>query len=156
MFKALQFHGDRLKGKRNAFGMTIDDLAKRAGISQSYVSGLENGEKNNPSVDVINSLAKELDFDAIYFFEDRLSIEYLPEMDEDLLQFILDPENVEWFDFAKLAKGSRVKLDELVLMISIMEMQHQTKISSSENSPESPSKARFRRIGEIIKATKNG
>jgi transcriptional regulator with XRE-family HTH domain len=131
MFKALQFHGDRLRDKRKMLGITAKNLAKKVGLSEGYVSTLETGERNNPSVDVLNTLARELDFNAMYFFEDPLPVEYLPEMDKDLLQFLMDPNNKKWIAFAKSAKGSGFEFDVLKEFLDFMEMKR----TSIENSP---------------------
>jgi XRE family transcriptional regulator, master regulator for biofilm formation len=43
-----------------ARGMTLAELAKRARLSQGYVSKLEVGAQRNPSVAIIRRLAKAL------------------------------------------------------------------------------------------------
>ncbi len=52
--------GERIKALREKRGMTQTDLATRAGLSQAYVAMLEAGVKQNPSLDILNRLAKAL------------------------------------------------------------------------------------------------
>lgn len=47
--------------------LTQEDLADRSGIHQTYLSGLEGG-KRNPSVGVLERLAKALDIDIAELF----------------------------------------------------------------------------------------
>ena len=49
-----------LKAKREEKGMTQTDLAKRAKVSQAYVASIEAGSKKNPSLAVLQRLAKAL------------------------------------------------------------------------------------------------
>jgi transcriptional regulator with XRE-family HTH domain len=58
-FKGMEFHGGRLSSRRNSLDIKIEGLSNATGISPAYISSLENGKKNNPSLDVINGLARE-------------------------------------------------------------------------------------------------
>jgi transcriptional regulator with XRE-family HTH domain len=49
-----------LKAKREDRGLTQIDLAKLAKVSQAYVASLEAGSKKNPSLAVLQRLAKAL------------------------------------------------------------------------------------------------
>lgn len=68
-----------LKEKRNKFRLTQSKLAKKIGISKSYLSKLERHPAHcNPSVNLILKLSKELDLDPmeifLYFIKDKLSL----------------------------------------------------------------------------------
>ena len=52
--------GDRLKTERLSAGLSVTDLAERAGISKAYASQLEAGAQQNPSLDVLKTLADAL------------------------------------------------------------------------------------------------
>ena len=52
--------GDVLRRLREAKGLTQTELAKRAKITDEYVSMLESGAKRNPSFEVLKRLAKAL------------------------------------------------------------------------------------------------
>lgn len=52
---------DTLKKLRGARGLTQTELAREAGITVAYLSMLESGAKRNPSLAVLQRLAKALD-----------------------------------------------------------------------------------------------
>lgn len=45
---------------RSRKGMTQVDLAKKAKISQAYIARMESGDKKNPSLAIVQRLAKVL------------------------------------------------------------------------------------------------
>jgi transcriptional regulator with XRE-family HTH domain len=59
--------GVRLRAARQASGMSLRELARRLGVSPSFVSQIENG-KSQPSVATLYSLSQQLDFsiDALF------------------------------------------------------------------------------------------
>lgn len=52
--------GERLRAHRRKLGLTIAQVAERAGLSMPYVSNLERG-RGNPTLDALTSLAEALD-----------------------------------------------------------------------------------------------
>ena len=52
--------GRMLKTLREAQGLNQVELAKKAKVTTAYVSQLEAGKKKNPSLDVLQKLAKAL------------------------------------------------------------------------------------------------
>jgi len=52
--------GRNVRQRRTALGMTQEELAVAAGVSQQYVSGLERGQRN-PTVLTLWDLAKPLE-----------------------------------------------------------------------------------------------
>jgi transcriptional regulator with XRE-family HTH domain len=59
--------GDLVKKLRKDKGLTLEDVAKRIGSQKGYVSGIENGKVNPPSVKIIQKYAKVLCQDAREF-----------------------------------------------------------------------------------------
>jgi transcriptional regulator with XRE-family HTH domain len=49
-----------LKTQRERNDMTQTELARKVGVSQTYIAKLEAGEKKNPSLDVLKKLARAL------------------------------------------------------------------------------------------------
>ena len=49
--------------------MSQKELARRIGVSQAYVCALELGKRRNPSIEVIRSIARELEVDASLVLE---------------------------------------------------------------------------------------
>lgn len=62
--------GSKLRSARVALGLTIADVASRAGLSQSYVSQLER-DQANPSLSALTRVAQALEFDLPTFFADN-------------------------------------------------------------------------------------
>lgn len=54
--------------------LTITQLGEKTGISPSYLSQLERGKKNNPSLAVLNTLAKEFKVPVTVLFCDFADI----------------------------------------------------------------------------------
>jgi transcriptional regulator with XRE-family HTH domain len=52
--------GPMLKTLREEKGLTQDELAKKAQLTKPYISQLENGIRNNPSMSTLQRLAKAL------------------------------------------------------------------------------------------------
>lgn len=52
--------GERIKRRRKAIGLTAKDLARVADVSPSYVSQLEHGKQDQPSLEVLGALAGAL------------------------------------------------------------------------------------------------
>ncbi|WP_077618781.1 helix-turn-helix domain-containing protein [Bacillus sinesaloumensis] len=56
----------RIKKLRKQKGLTITELAKRAGVSKSYLSYIERDVQKNPSLQFLNKIAKPLDTNIEY------------------------------------------------------------------------------------------
>jgi HTH-type transcriptional regulator, cell division transcriptional repressor len=57
--------GDRIRGVRDALGMTQDELAKTAGISKGFLSDVENNNRNISSeylLRIANALGASIDY----------------------------------------------------------------------------------------------
>lgn len=52
--------GGMLAQLRKAKGLTQIDLAKKANVTQAYIAMLECGDKTNPSLTILQRLAKAL------------------------------------------------------------------------------------------------
>ena len=50
----------RLRTLRESAGLSIQQLAERAGISRQAVQHLETGKRTNPAIDTVRKLAKAL------------------------------------------------------------------------------------------------
>ncbi|MFH2131346.1 MAG: XRE family transcriptional regulator [bacterium] len=60
--------GPRIKKSRAARGLTIRELSELVGVTQSYISQLEN-DKVNPSLGTLKKIANALNTNMIEFFE---------------------------------------------------------------------------------------
>ncbi|MED0760497.1 helix-turn-helix transcriptional regulator [Aneurinibacillus thermoaerophilus] len=73
--------GQRVKDLRTLKGMKVVELAKKAHISQPYLSDIEKG-RTTPSIDKLTSICEALDVTLGEFFG------YTPNLPPDLLQLI--------------------------------------------------------------------
>ena len=61
--------GEKLKKIRKAKKITLKQLEKIKGISNNYISDLENGRRVNPSIEKLEKLAKALDVNVVDFYD---------------------------------------------------------------------------------------
>lgn len=57
--------GERIFELRKQQGLSLSELAERAGISKSYLSNIERNLNRNPSIQVISKIASVLNVDLI-------------------------------------------------------------------------------------------
>jgi len=62
--------GEKIKTLRKKAGLTLEALAKEAGLSKSYLWELENREAQRPSVEILEGLAQALKVSVSFFLED--------------------------------------------------------------------------------------
>ena len=95
--------GKRISFFREKKGITVNKLANKAGISQSYLRSIELEEKN-PTVEFLSYICEALDISLKEFFDDEVE----QEMKEDpILQefYQLSPKQREaLFEFVKTMK----------------------------------------------------
>lgn len=60
---------ERIKRSREARGLSLSGLARRADISKSYLHAIEGGNVENPSFAVVMRLAWELDEDPLRWWK---------------------------------------------------------------------------------------
>ncbi|RWZ51403.1 XRE family transcriptional regulator [Halobacillus fulvus] len=69
--------GEKIRTLRIGKGFSVNEFAKRSGVSKSYISNIERGVQKNPSLIVMGKLARTLDVPL----EDLLSAKW-PSNDE--------------------------------------------------------------------------
>jgi transcriptional regulator with XRE-family HTH domain len=75
--------GDNIKQIRISKKLGLNELAKKSNISGSYLSNIEKGIKNNPSIDALNNIADALDVSIEDLFSDSLFIKEEPKEPKD-------------------------------------------------------------------------
>ncbi|PKR77197.1 transcriptional regulator [Halalkalibacillus sediminis] len=93
--------GERVKRYRKAMGMSLTELAERAGVAKSYLSALERNIQQNPSIQFLEKIASELNVSV-----DQLLNEP-KEGSEDP-----DPLDNEWTKLVKEAMDSGISKEE--------------------------------------------
>ncbi len=61
--------GDKIRAVREKRGLTLREVAEKAGVSESMVSQIERN-RVSPAIDTLLSLAAALDIDLEYLFSD--------------------------------------------------------------------------------------
>ncbi len=89
--------GDRVKELRKEKGISLTELADKAGVAKSYLSSLERNLQKNPSIQFLEKISNVLDVPAQTFLLDAMD------------QKIVDP---EWVNLAQEAKKSGISKDQ--------------------------------------------
>lgn len=103
--------GERIKKRRILKNYSITELAIKANVSKSYLSYIERGIQENPSLQVLSRLAKTLDVSL-----EELTGQPLYEQKEESLAPI-DP---EWLDMVEEAIRNGVSKEEFAFYIDFM------------------------------------
>lgn len=92
--------GKNIYDIRKRRGLTLTELAERAGIAKSYLSNIERNLNQNPSINVIEKIASVLEVDLKELLgsgDDKIE----PQMDN------------EWVEFVKELRDSGVEKDQI-------------------------------------------
>jgi transcriptional regulator with XRE-family HTH domain len=116
-------------------GLTLEDLAEKVGIRGSYVSRLENGKRKNPRSETVKRLTEVLGINPEDLYTMRMPANCLPELSEDVLDFLVDPDSLVWIRFARQAKASGVKLEALTQMLGVLETQRSRRRTPIKEAP---------------------
>ncbi|WEG11528.1 helix-turn-helix domain-containing protein [Pullulanibacillus sp. KACC 23026] len=99
--------GDRIKKLRESRGLSLTELAERAGVAKSYLSTIERNLRSNPSIQFIEKVAEVLNVSVTSLIDEDQSDSILnnaiPSSDE------LDS---DWIKIVKEAMDSGVDKDE--------------------------------------------
>ena len=99
--EALDALARRVKSLRESLRLTQEEFARRIGISVSFASLLERGERA-PSYETLVAVAKALEVPLAELFRDAVSVQ--PE----------DPSHARLLDFARKAQLSRAQVDRFI------------------------------------------
>lgn len=81
--------GSRLHKLRMAKGLSLSELANRAGVAKSYLSNVERGIQSNPSIQFLNKMADTLGVSLeLILYGDTASIE--TSLDTEWQQLVKD------------------------------------------------------------------
>mgnify|MGYP000942775421 CR=1 FL=1 len=91
--------GENINKIRESKQMGLNETARKAGISGSYLSNIEKGIKQNPSMESLEKIAKALNVPVEDFFKENaqnktsiseiVSDDYIFETPQEAMQFIL-------------------------------------------------------------------
>ena len=129
--------GKFIRKKRKDKNITLVQLAKKTGLSQPYLSQIENGKRDTSRVDIINKIASALEIDSTelmvkagsvpgyaHEFENLIKEEKKLVEEKDILFQLINNERV-YLDGKLLNDGDRQKILEYLKLFS--------QITSKEN-----------------------
>lgn len=96
--------GERIKKLRLQHGISLTELAERAGIAKSYISSIERGLQSNPSIQVLEKIASVFNTTA----------ENLLKEDDIVPTKTIDS---EWMNILQEAINSGIPKEELMKFI---------------------------------------
>ncbi|MEQ6391062.1 helix-turn-helix domain-containing protein [Bacillaceae bacterium S4-13-58] len=83
--------GERIQTLRKKQGMTLSELAERAGVAKSYLSSIERSVQKNPSIQFLEKISKVLGVSMESLLQDENAGNNQEEkIDEDWLQLAKD------------------------------------------------------------------
>jgi len=110
----MKFNGQRLRTLRKSRNLTMKDIEEKTGLLQGAISQMENNIKN-PRSKTVDILAELFNVNPIYFYMDEggLPSELLPNMSEDLKEFIMNERNLPYIEMIHRAVASGVPSEAL-------------------------------------------
>ena len=133
MKPAMPTVGAHIRDLRKASELTLRDMAARTGLSKGYLSELENGVQQNPTLDVLHRVACALQTSIADLLGEtpvRARLVTPDELPRALQEFIqdrvtakeLEPETVQWLAHASFrGKRPKTKSDFLYLLRALRE-----------------------------------
>ena len=92
----MQSIGEQIKSLRKKAGISASQLAKCSGLSKSYISYLEAGIHNNPSIEVLRKLAPYLHVEVHDLKNNNLINKNIDPRFSDLIELIMEAELDEY------------------------------------------------------------
>ncbi|WP_237458607.1 helix-turn-helix domain-containing protein [Pontibacillus yanchengensis] len=97
-------NGEKIKDLRSKRGLSLTELSRESGVSKSYLSFLERGMQQNPSIDVIEKIAHALKVDVhTVLTDERQRKSSTSELDYDVLELAQELKEIN-VDKEKLRK----------------------------------------------------
>ncbi|MGG0484232.1 helix-turn-helix domain-containing protein [Priestia aryabhattai] len=103
--------GQRIRNLRMKQGISLTELANRAGVAKSYISSVERGIQLNPSIQFLNKISTSLNVSI-----DRLIHEPMDKSES------LDIDN-EWLELAKEAAESGISKEQFKQFLEFQKWQ---------------------------------
>jgi len=113
--------GDKIKEARNQKGWTLDELAKKSGVSKAYLSQLENSDSERPSAEKLYNIAIALGVSIAELLGKKL--EKVEEIDKSI------PANLEK---AAVEFGWTQKDKELLASIAFRTKENKKSLSTED------------------------
>ena len=87
--------GKKIRDLRLKRGLSLTELSRLSGVSKSYLSFIERGKQTNPSIEVIEKIAKALkiDLQTLITTQTKNIKNSGPEIDREVIQLALEMSN---------------------------------------------------------------
>lgn len=125
--------GDNIKKYRQMRGLTLPDLAIRAGVSKAFLWEIETGNSKRPGAEILYKIAEALGVTIAHLMGKQLAAEARdmvePEINEGLRAFInqrktqgqaLDPDEIKSLSFVQLKGGRPTTREQWALIYGIL------------------------------------
>lgn len=109
--------GKRIKELRMEKGLSLSELAERAGVAKSYLSSIERDIQSNPSIQFLHKIANVLNINAEELMSD-------PEIESNTEHEKLDR---EWLELAREAMESGISTEEFREFLEFQKWQRHRK-----------------------------
>ncbi|WP_054028773.1 helix-turn-helix domain-containing protein [Bacillus sp. FJAT-28004] len=94
--------GERIKMQRKRNGLSLTELSKRAGVAKSYLSSIERGLQQNPSIQFLEKVSDVL----------KVTVEEFLKIDQSEQNVDVDHLEHEWSELVREAVASGVSKDQ--------------------------------------------
>lgn len=99
--------GENIKKIRKGKGLSINELARRCKMSPGYLSDIEKGNKDNPSIERLEKIANELNVTVQSLFKNDIDIDdEIDRLEEDM--------KLLYSKVKKLSKDDRQKILDII------------------------------------------
>jgi len=125
--------GDNIKKYREIKGLTLPDLALRAGVSKAFLWEIESGKSKRPGAEVLLKIADALEITIAHLLgrkpEKEAGLLIEPEINDGLRAFInerkrlgnpLDPEEIKSLSFVQLKGGRPATKEQWALVYGML------------------------------------
>lgn len=102
--------GEKVKTLRKTRDLTTTELARMAGLSQSFISDIENGRRKTPTSKTLDKLSAALRVAPSYFIDQDIvtPLDIMPDMPEDVKDFLLTESNMPYLKLSQKAKENGI------------------------------------------------
>ncbi len=108
-FGGLDF-GDKIRYIRETRGLSTTEVATLSGLSQSFISDIENKRRQSPTIKTVQKLAKALGTSVSYLVDEDIvtPFEVFGDLPADLRELMLSDEVLPYMKIIKTLKDERI------------------------------------------------
>lgn len=121
----MQFNAEKLKRILKEKKWSLRDLENATGKSKSYWSQVTGGIKKNLRPETVEVLCKALHINEDYFYleDSKLVKDVIPNLDPEIIDFIMNSDNISWLKMNIKAKKDGLSADTINKIISAIKYE---------------------------------